>query len=339
MAKKIMITGSAGFIAHHVVYYFLENTEYDIVCLDRLDFSGNLNRLSSILEGVDATKKKRVSIVHHDLKAELNDYVIDKLGDVNIILHMAAASHVTRSIKYPMEFINDNIIGTANVLEYARKLKNLERMIYFSTDEVFGPAINDVKFSEWDRFNSCNPYSASKAAAEELCVAYENTYKLPIYITHTMNVYGERQSDEKYIPMIVKKIFNNEKITVHYDSKTNSIGSRSYLHAIDVADALLFLINLKNPKHPPNHMGGKCFKFNISSDDEYNNLEIVKLVSAFMGKQPNFELVDPSIDRPGHDFKYLISGDYLKFLGWSKKINFKVGLEKVISHTVSGFNA
>jgi len=337
MAKKIMITGSAGFIAHHVVYYFLQNTDYDIVCLDRLDFSGDLNRLSSILKDVDTATKKRVSIVHHDLKAEFNDYIINKLGDVNIILHMAAASHVTRSIKYPMEFINDNIIGTANVLEYARKLKNLERMIYFSTDEVFGPAIDNVKFSEWDRFNACNPYSASKAAGEELCVAYENTYKLPIYITHTMNVYGERQSDEKYIPMIIKKIYKNEKVIVHFDSKTGLIGSRCYLHAVDVADALLFLINLKNPKQPENHRGGNCFKFNISSDDEYDNLEIVKLVSAFMGKDTSYEMVDPSIDRPGHDFKYLISGDYLKSLGWTKKIDFTEGLKKVITHTINSY--
>lgn len=337
MTKKLMITGAAGFVAHHVVAYFLKHTDYDIVTVDRLDFSGNLNRLSEILKDFDENTKKRVKVVHHDLKAEFNEYVCQKLGDVNIIFHMAAASHVTRSIKYPVEFVNDNIIGTVNVLEYARKLKNLERMIHFSTDEVFGPAVDDTPFSEWDRFNACNPYSASKAAAEEMCVAYENTYNLPIYITHTMNIYGERQSDEKYIPMITKKIFNGEKVTIHQDSKTGKIGSRCYLHAQDVADALLFLLNLKDVKKPEGHRGGKCNKFNISSSDELNNLQVAQMVAKAMGKELNYELVDPNIDRPGHDFRYLISGNYLRSLGWSKKIPAEEGITNVVQYTVKGY--
>ena len=335
MTKKMMITGGAGFIGHHVVSYFLKNTDYDIVCLDRLDFSGDLNRLSQAINEFDNETKKRVKVVHHDLKAEFNNYVIEKLGDVNIILHLAAASHVTRSIKYPVEFINDNVIGTTNVLEYARKLKNLERMIYFSTDEVFGPAVDGTPFTEWDRFNGCNPYSASKAAAEEICVAYENTYKLPLYITHTMNVYGERQSDEKYIPMITKKIFNDETITIHQDSNTGRIGQRCYLHALDVADALLFLLNLKEIKRPENHRGGNCHKFNISSSDELDNLEVAKIVAKAMGKELKYELTDPNIDRPGHDFRYLISGAYLRSLGWVKKINAEEGITEVVKYTIN----
>lgn len=335
MAKKIMITGGAGFIGHHVVSYFLKNTDYDIVCLDRLDFSGDLNRLSQILKDIEPETKKRVRVVHHDLKAEFNNYIIDKLGDVNFILHMAASSHVTRSIKFPVEFINDNVIGTTNVLEYARKLKNLERMIYFSTDEVFGPAIDDTPFTEWDRFNACNPYSASKAAAEEICVAYENTYNLPIYITHTMNVYGERQSDEKYIPMITKKIMNGETVIIHQDSKTGKIGSRCYLHALDVADALLFLLKLTEVKKPKGHRGGKCNKFNISSSDELNNLQVAQMVAKAIGKELKYELVDPNIDRPGHDFRYLISGDYLRSLGWVKKIGAEEGISNVVKYTIN----
>jgi dTDP-glucose 4,6-dehydratase len=334
MTKKLMITGGAGFIGHHVVYYLLKNTDYDIVCLDRLDFSGNLNRIHKILNNFDNSTKKRVKIVYHDLKSEFNEYVMNKLGDVNIILHMAAASHVTRSIKYPVEFINDNVIGTTNVLEYARKLKNLERMIYFSTDEVFGPAVDDKPFTEWDRFNGCNPYSASKAAAESICIAYENTYKIPLYITHTMNVYGEDQSDEKYIPMITKKIFNGETITIHQDSKTGQIGSRCYLHAQDVADGLLFLINLKEVKHVDGHRGGRCHKFNISSNDELNNLEVAKIVAKAMNKDLKYNLVDPNIDRPGHDFRYLISGDYMKSLGWVKKIDADTGITNVVLNMV-----
>ena len=143
------------------------------------------------------------------LKSEINPWIKKEIGDVDIILHLAAGSHVDRSIDYPMEFVLDNVVGTANILEYARKInesKKLERFIYFSTDEVFGPAPKGVDYKENDRYNSTNPYSATKAGGEELAVAYENTYKLPVYITHTMNVFGERQHPEKFIPMCIKKL-------------------------------------------------------------------------------------------------------------------------------------
>jgi dTDP-glucose 4,6-dehydratase len=337
MNKTLLLTGGAGFIGHHVLYYFLKNTNYNIVCLDRLDFSGDLNRIQEILSGVETETKKRVRVVHHDLKSEFNDYVREKIGDINIILHLAASSHVTRSIKYPVEFIGDNVMGTTNLLEYARKLPNLERMIYFSTDEVFGPAVDDTPFSEWDRFNACNPYSASKAAAEDICVAYENTYKLPIYITHTMNVYGERQSPEKYIPMITQKIYNGEKVKIHYDSKTGIIGSRCYLHALDVADALSFILNLKDIPQPKGR-AGKCHKFNISSNDELNNLQVAQIVAKAMNKELKYELNDPNIDRPGHDFRYLISGEYLQSLGWTKKVTADIGIARVVKYTIGKYN-
>ena len=333
MKKRLLITGGAGFIAHHVLYYFLKNTDFDIVSLDRLDFSGNLDRIDQILVDCSNEEKSRVSIVYHDLKAELNDYVKEKLGNINFIFHMAASSHVTRSIKYPLEFIHDNVLGTANILEYSRTLKYLERFIYFSTDEVFGSSINNISFSEWDRFNSGNPYSASKAAAEEICIAYENTYKLPIYITHTMNVFGERQSDEKYIPMTIKKILNNESINIHFDSKTGEIGSRTYLYAKDVAECLLFIMNLREPiPFPKNHYGGKCHKFNIVSSDLMNNLEMAELIANSLSKKLQYKLVDANIERPGHDFKYLISGDYLKSLGWIKKTPIEMGISKVTNY-------
>ena len=150
-----------------------------------------------------------------------------------------------------------------------------------------------------------------------------------------MNVYGERQSDEKYIPMITKKINNDETVIIHQDSKTGKIGSRCYLHALDVADALLFLLNLKDVKKPEGHRGGKCNKFNISSSDELNNLEVAKMVAKAIGKELKYELVDPNIDRPGHDFRYLISGEYLRSLGWVKKINAEEGISNVVKNTIN----
>ena len=207
--KRVLITGGAGFIAHHLIYYLLKNTDWEIISLDRLDYSGNLNRLNDILSEFSEKEKSRVKVVYHDLKSEINPWITKDIGKVDIILHLAAGSHVDRSIDFPMEFVLDNVVGTANILEYARKInqsKKLERFIYFSTDEVFGPAPKGVDYKENDRYNSTNPYSASKAGGEELAVAYENTYNLPIYITHTMNVFGERQHPEKFIPMCIKKI-------------------------------------------------------------------------------------------------------------------------------------
>jgi len=330
MSKRLLITGGAGFVGHHVIDYFLKNTDYEIVSLDRLDFSGTLSRINAILKSHPQEERKRVRIVYHDLRAEFNSQLMHEIGEINLILHLAASSHVTRSIIYPMEFINSNIIGTANLLEYARKLLNLERMIYFSTDEVFGPSIDETSFTEYDRYNAGNPYSASKAGAEELCVAYHNTYKLPIYITHTMNIFGERQNPEKYIPMCMGKIKNGERLQIHTNTKTNEIGSRCYLHAQDVADALLFLLKLDHIEFPKNHRGGKCPKFNISSSVEVNNLEIAQIIASAMNKDLNYELVDPNRERPGHDFRYLISGEYLKTLGWEPKTEIKERLKKLV---------
>jgi len=322
---NVLLTGGAGFIGHHIIEYFLDNTDYNIVSLDRLDFSGNLNRIEEVVK--DRADKHRVKVVYHDLRAAISPQIADTIGPIDIILHVAAASHVTRSIKYPMEFVENNVVATVNLLEYARTLNNLERFVYFSTDEVFGPAVPGYSFTEYDRFNPTNPYSASKAAGEAMCVAYQNTYKLPIYITHTMNVYGERQNPEKYIPMCLKKIVNNEKLTIHYDSKTNNIGSRCYLHAKDVASALLFILNLE--QIAINSMGGSCPKFNIASDIEWNNLQIAEMLALSLKVELNYELVDPNIERPGHDFSYAISGDYLRGLGWQPSMPIEERIEKV----------
>ena len=205
MSKKILITGGAGFIAHHVIDKILSTTDWHIVTLDRLDFSGNLNRLNEVVMSYPESERKRVRVIHHDLKAEINPEIAASIGTVDLISHLAAGSHVDRSISYPLEFVMDNVVGTAHILDYARKLENLERFAYFSTDEVFGPAPKGINYKENDRYNSTNPYSATKAGAEELVVAFENTYGLPSIITHTMNVFGERQNPEKYIPMVIKK--------------------------------------------------------------------------------------------------------------------------------------
>jgi dTDP-glucose 4,6-dehydratase len=190
MSKRVLITGGAGFIAHHTIRHFLKNTDWEIVSLDRLDYSGNLNRIADMMTEFNKETQKRLRIVYHDLRAEINQMLSADLGEFEYIIHMAASSHVDRSIEDPMTFVLDNVVATCNILNFGRKQKNLERFIYFSTDEVFGPAPIGVKYKERDRYNSTNPYSATKAGGEELAVAFENSYGMPIYITHTMNVFG-----------------------------------------------------------------------------------------------------------------------------------------------------
>ena len=328
--KKVLITGGAGFIAHHIIAYIIKNTDWEIVTIDRLDISGNLNRLHEILDNFSPEDKKRLKIVFHDLKAEINSQIMSAIGEPDIILHLAAASHVDRSISYPMEFVLDNVVGTVNLLDFARKLKKIERFVYFSTDEIFGNAPKGVSYSEYDRYNSTNPYSASKASAEEFCVAYENTYKLPIYITHTMNVFGERQHPEKFIPMTIQRVRDSEKVFIHSNEEKTKAGSRHYIHAQDVADGLMFILNLKNYVHQGDFGNAKCPKFNLVGPEEIDNLSLAEKIANAQNKELIYELIDNHSSRPGHDLRYSLSSDLLKSLGWEPKIKLSKRIEEVV---------
>ena len=328
--KKVLITGGAGFIAHHIIAHIIKNTDWDIVTLDRLDLSGNLNRLHEILYEFSANDKKRLKVVFHDLKAEINSQIKSELGTPDMILHLAAASHVDRSIIYPMEFVLDNVVGTVNLLDFARSLKNLEKFVYFSTDEIFGNAPEGVSYKEYDRYNSTNPYSASKASAEEFCVAYENTYKLPIIITHTMNVFGERQHPEKFIPMTIQRVRDSEKVFIHANKEKTKAGSRHYIHAQDVADGLMFIIGLKNYKHEGDFGNAKCPKFNLVGPEEINNLDLAQKIAEVQKRELIYELIDNHSSRPGHDLRYSLSPNLLKSLGWEPKIKLSKRIEEVV---------
>tara|TARA_X000000368_G_scaffold294428_1_gene234241 strand:- start:549 stop:1580 length:1032 start_codon:yes stop_codon:yes gene_type:complete len=338
--KNILITGGAGFISHHLIYYLIKKTNWNIVSLDRLDYSGNLNRLDSILSKLSNKDKSRVKVVFHDLKSEINPWIKKEIGEVDIILHLAAGSHVDRSIDYPMEFVLDNVVGTANILDYAREInesKQLERFVYFSTDEVFGPAPKGIDYKENDRYNSTNPYSATKAGGEELAVAYENTYNLPVYITHTMNVFGERQHPEKFIPMCIKKIRDGESVTIHSDKTKKIPGSRHYIHAEDVAEAIHFILT-RQIDNQIDFGGAKCPKFNIVGSEELDNLELAKIIAASQGKKLKYEMVDFHSSRPGHDLRYSLSGEKMKNLGWTPSIKLTDRIKQVVEWSLNNDN-
>jgi dTDP-glucose 4,6-dehydratase len=316
MSKTILITGGAGFVAHHLIRQVLLQTDWKVITLDRLDWSGNLNRIQDLAKDLTQDQKRRVRTVFHDLKAEINNKLVKDIGPVDIIAHLAAGSHVTRSITNPMEFVLDNVVGTCNILEFAKAQPNLERFLYFSTDEVFGPAKGDTKHTEHDSYNCTNPYSASKAGGEELAVAFQNTYNLPVYITHTMNVFGERQHPEKFIPMTIRKIRDGETVSVHTDSTKTVPGSRHYVHADDVADAMLFLLQDERVEQYKQETGIKCPKFNICSSIEIDNLEMAQIIADAQGVELKYDLVDAQAVRPGHDLRYALSGELMKKLGW-----------------------
>ena len=186
---KILITGGCGFIGHHIVEHILKNTDWDIVILDKLSYaSSGFDRLRDIKVFDD----KRVSVLTKDFSHPLEEGFIREIGNIDYILHLGAETHVDKSIENPEPFVVSNVLGTMRMLDFARTQKNLKKFLYFSTDEVFGPAPEGVFYKEWDRYNSSNPYAAAKAGGEELALAYANTYKVPVIITHTMNVFGER---------------------------------------------------------------------------------------------------------------------------------------------------
>jgi dTDP-glucose 4,6-dehydratase len=336
MSKIVLITGGAGFIAHHVIDKILKETDWHIVSLDRLDISGNLNRLHDMLQDHDPKDvARRLRIIFHDLKAEVNSQIIADIGHVDIVLHLAAGSHVDRSITYPMEFVQDNVVGTVNMLDYARKhLPNLEKFVYFSTDEIYGIAPPGVAYKEYDRYNSTNPYSASKAAAEEFCVAYENTYKMPIIVTHTMNVFGERQHPEKFIPATIQKVRDGETVVIHADPSRTVAGSRMYIHARDVAEGLMFILDLKDYQHTGDYGHAHCPKFNLVGTEEIDNLTLAQMIAAAVGKELKYEMTDFHTSRPGHDMRYALDGGLLASLGWEPKIKLSERIKGMVDWTL-----
>jgi len=324
--KSVLVTGGAGFVAHHVVEAILETTDWDVVSLDRLDLSGRINRLEEMLAGKAEEVRKRVRVIYGDLRAAINDQLARDIGPVQYILHLAAGANVDKSIERPLDFVLDNTVATVNVMEFARAhlQGTLERFIYLSTAEVFGPAPPGVTHTEYDRYNSGNPYAAAKAAAEEFVVSYENTYKMPLVVVHTMNVFGDRQGPTKFIPRVVNAVNNGEEMTIHADASRTKPGSRRYIHAKDVADGLLFILGLPaDYKHEGDFGGAKCPKFNLVGEEEIDNLQLATVIADTLGKPLQYKLVDFHSSRPGHDLRYAISGELLKSLGWEPRVKLR----------------
>jgi dTDP-glucose 4,6-dehydratase len=320
--RSILITGGAGFIGSHVVRLFVNKySNYDIFNLDDLTYAGNLENLKDIENESN----------YHFIKANINDErVIENLFEkyqFHSVIHLAAESHVDRSIKDPLVFVRTNIIGTINLLNAFKRLwgDNFDgkRFYHISTDEVYGTLGESGLFTETTSYSPNSPYSASKASSDHFVRAYGETYNLPYVITNCSNNYGQNQFPEKLIPLFINNIINKKSLPVYGDGNY----SRDWLYVIDHARAIDLVF----------HEGKNAETYNIGGFNEWKNIDLVKLLCKQMDEKlgrdegSSEKLITYVKDRPGHDLRYAIDANKInKELGWEPSVTFEQGLSITI---------
>jgi dTDP-glucose 4,6-dehydratase len=327
MKKTILITGGAGFIGSHVVRRFVTNyPDYLIVNADKLTYAGNLENLTDI-ELKKNYKFERIDIVNKKSVLELfNRYSFDG------VIHLAAESHVDRSITGPDEFVFTNIVGTVNLLNAAlaswRSSPEGKLFYHISTDEVYGSLGKEGLFTEETAYDPKSPYSASKASSDHMVRAYNHTFGIPVVISNCSNNYGPNQFPEKLIPLAINNIKNNKPIPVY--GKGENI--RDWLYVEDHASAIDMIF----------HRGKTGETYNIGGNNEWKNIDLILQLCSIMDKKLNRtagtseKLITYVKDRPGHDMRYAIDSSKLQNeLGWSPIPEFAVGLEKTVEWYLS----
>ncbi|MEE1155163.1 MAG: dTDP-glucose 4,6-dehydratase [Acutalibacteraceae bacterium] len=310
---KILVTGGAGFIGSNFVYYMLEkHTDYDIVCLDKLTYAGNLHTLEK------AMKNKHFKFVKGDIADKEFVFDLFKQENFDIVVNFAAESHVDRSILDPAIFLKTNIIGTQVLMDASREY-NVKRYHQVSTDEVYGDLPldrPDMFFTEETPIHTSSPYSASKASADLLVQAYHRTYGLPVTISRCSNNYGPYHFPEKLIPLMIANCLNNKPLPVY--GKGENV--RDWLYVEDHCSAIDLII----------HNGTVGEVYNIGGHNEMANIDVVKLIIQALGKSE--DLITYVTDRKGHDRRYAIDPTKIhNQLGWLPATKFSDGIKKTIN--------
>lgn len=325
--KTLLLTGIGGSIGIHTLSQIMKNTDWNVVGVDSFRHKGWSDRIVDHLER-HPNDRDRLKIITHDLTAPFSELTKKQIGKIDYIINMASLSDVEASNQDPVNFVQNNISLVLTMLEYAREIKP-EVFIQISTDEVYGPTTgkNDG-YKEWDSKIPSNPYAASKSCQEELCIAWWRAFGLPLIITNTMNNMGEMQQSSKYPVIVQKKVIANEEITIHGDE--DGIGSRSYVHSQNFANALIFLIkNTKPYLHQPSKVD-KPDRYHIAGDKQVDNLELAQMIARLMGKELKYKIIDFHKTRPGHDKHYGLNDDKIKNLGWKSPVSFEDSLKNMI---------
>ena len=303
--NKILITGAAGFIGSHVFDHFLNlYPDAEITILDKMTYAANIKNIPSI-----ETNSNHNLVIGDLIDLEI---CLDTTKDKDLVINLAAESHVDNSFNNSIIFSRSNELGTHTLME-ACKQNNVKKIIHVSTDEVYGENV-DKPFLEEDRLNPTNPYSASKAAAEMIVKSYHTSFKLPVIVVRANNIYGIRQFPEKIIPKFILRCIDGIPLQIH----GNGSNLRHYLSAIDFASAIE-LLSIK---------GEEGQAYNIASDLELSNLEVADLIKdQFHNKKIDIEHID---DRPFNDSRYAVNDKKLRKLGWNPKRNLKADLPEIV---------